>query len=440
MAGLIFSKRGDKWQYRFEIAPVDGKRKYFTKGGFKTKKDALEAGTIALATYNNTGTAFKPSDISVADYLDFWLDTYGKMNLKYNTQLGYLSVIENHLKPNLGFYYLKNLTPAIIQEYTNKLKLEGFAKATVVGIISTLSGALNYAIEPLNYIQTNPCDNIRLPKFEKSTNTQRYIITPEQLEKILERFPETSNFYVPIMIGYYTGVRIAECFGLTWQDVNFENHTITINKTMLKRNFGMDVRQVLLKKGKKEEKSAWYFSTTKNESSVRTIKIGDTLYNVLKRAYDRLQANKELYGDYYTNVYKKPETDEKGNTVYRLVELEKDIPCALETVELINVKENGELLSMDSMKYPNRVIKYELNIPFNFHSLRHTHATILIANGANIKDVQERLGHATIETTLNTYTHNTDELRSLSVDIFEKAVNEKERQPITPINELTPFF
>ena len=77
------------------------------------------------------------------------------------------------------------------------------------------------------------------------------------------------------------------------------------------------------------------------------------------------------------------------------------------------------------MKYCNRIIHYELNIMFNYHSLRHTHATTLVENGANIKDVQERLGHCNIETTLNTYTHNTDYLRSQSVDIFENAVKTK---------------
>lgn len=136
-------------------------------------------------------------------------------------------------------------------------------------------------------------------------------------------------------------------------------------------------------------------------------------------------SNCDFYGEYYTRIYKKPELDEKGDTIYRLVEVEAGVPCTLEPVDMLNVKENGQLLSMDSMKYCNRIIHYELNIMFNYHSLRHTHATTLVENGANIKDVQERLGHCNIETTLNTYTHNTDYLRSQSVDIFENAVKTK---------------
>lgn len=423
MAALNVTKRGSYWQYRFEVAKIDGKRKQISKSGFRTKKEATEAGTKALADYNNSGVVIAASDVSVADYLDYWLDTYGKMNLKYNTQVSYLYIIENHLKPNLGTYRLKSLSAATIQEYANSLKLRGLSKSHCVNIISTLSGALNYAVEPLHYIQYNPCDNVKYPKFTEKKEQKRYIITHEQFNQIIDRFPPTSPFYIPFMIGYYTGLRIGEVFGLTWDDIDLNNRTLTVNKIMVKRNFGVDVRQALKVKGKKEEKSAWYFGTPKTKSSTRTVKFGDTLYTALKAAKLRQKENEWQYGEFYTNIYKKPEKDEKGDTIYRLVEIENAIPCALEPVKLVCTKVSGELLSVDSMKYPSRVIHHELGFNFNFHSLRHTHATILIENGANIKAVQERLGHHDIETTLNTYVHNTDSMKDASVDIFEKAVN-----------------
>ena len=121
----------------------------------------------------------------------------------------------------------------------------------------------------------------------------------------------------------------------------------------------------------------------------------------------------------------KPEKDEKGEDIFRLIEIEKSIPCTLEKADMICRKENGQLLSTNSFKYCSRIINHTLNIPFNYHSLRHTHATILVENGANIKGIQERLGHADIKVTLNRYVHNTDSISNESVDIFESIATKK---------------
>lgn len=178
-------------------------------------------------------------------------------------------------------------------------------------------------------------------------------------------------------------------------------------------------------KGKKEEKSAWYFGDPKTKSSFRTIKIGKTLLSELKE-YHKIQLENELmYGEYYTQVFKKEEKDEKGNTIFRLIEVEKTVPVALPKVNLIMRRENGQYISTDSFKYASRVIHYDLGIEFNFHSLRHTHATMLIEAGVSPKAVQGRLGHEKIETTLQTYVHNTDTMAQEAVDVFEHIVSTK---------------
>lgn len=421
-------KRGSKWYYYFEAGKINGKRNKIERVGGKTKKEAEAALAKAITEFNNAGQVFEPSEISVSDYLDFWFDNYCKMNLKYNTQVGYLHIIENHLKPTFGIYKLKALNSASIQEYANELKLKGFARSSVVGIISTLSGALSYAVEPLHYIQYNPCDRIRYPKYEKKQKEVRYIIEPNDFQRIIERFPSTSQFYIPLMIGYYTGLRISEVFALTWDDIDLENCTIDMNKITVKRNFGADVRKVVEKKGKKELKSAWYFGTPKTKSSNRIVKFGNSLYNALKEAKKQKNINRLKYGEYYTEHYLKKETDEKGETIYRIIPATRALQCALPLADMVCVRENGEYVSTDSFKYCARVIHYELKIAFNFHSLRHTHATFLIENGANIKDVQERLGHSDIQTTLNAYVHNTEQMKNQTVDIFEKAIAEKQQR------------
>lgn len=417
--------KAPNWEYRFEAAKIDGKRKHISKAGFRTKKDAEVAGTKAMAEYNNAGLRFEPSEISFADYLDYWFDNYVKLSCKYNTQLAYNQIIEQHLKPALGHYKLKSLTPMIMQEYVNDKFVSGLKKSTVVGIMGVLSGSLKYAVTPAQLLQSSPAEYIKYPKVNtERAEVNRTVISIEDFKKMLERFETGNPFRYALLIGFYTGLRIGEVYGLTWDDIDFEEKTLDVTKIVYKRNYGVDVRAVMKQKGKREEKSAWYFGDTKTKASVRKIKIGDTLIKEL-REYKKFQIEQQLiYGEYYTQIFKKEEKDEKGNTIFRLVEVEKSVPVALPKANLIMRKENGQYSSTDSFKYAARVIHYDLGIKFNFHSLRHTHATKLIESGVSPKAVQARLGHERIETTLQTYTHNTEAMEQAAVDVFENVARE----------------
>ena len=171
MAQVTCMKRGNYWQYRFEGAKIGGKRKRFTKGGFATKKEAMQAGTKALAEYNNSGLAFIPSEISFSDYLDFWMKEYCKINLKEDTCAGYQKRIKNHIRPALGHYKLKSLSPAVIQSFLNDKFNAGYSRNSLIALKSILSGSLTYAIEPLGFIQTNPASMVKLPSKRATPET-----------------------------------------------------------------------------------------------------------------------------------------------------------------------------------------------------------------------------------------------------------------------------
>src|SRR5690554_3213150 len=113
MAGHV-RKRGDKWYYSFEASSVGGKRKRIERVGGRTKKEAEAALRKALTEYENAGAHFEPSEMSVADYMDYWFKEYVMINCKYGTQQNYKRIIDLHIKPSLGYYKLKSLTPSIL--------------------------------------------------------------------------------------------------------------------------------------------------------------------------------------------------------------------------------------------------------------------------------------------------------------------------------------
>lgn len=416
-------KRGSTWSYYFDLGKVDGKRKKKEKGGFRTKKEAEAALAAAMNEYNHAGTVFEPSEITVSDYLDQWYELSCRPNLKYNTQVGYLRIIEGHIKPKFGSYKLKAISPTVLQEYANSLKMNGYSKSHIVGILTVFQSALDYAIEPLHYINQNPMKSVRFPKVERKPR-ERIILTLEEWQQIIDRFRDT-RYYIPLMIGFYTGLRISEAFALTWEDIDFEKRTLSVNKQIVKRNFGADVRQAVEKQGKRVQRSSWYFTTPKTNTSVRTIPFGETLYNALKQEKTAQMRNEMKYGEYYTIHVLKKETDEKGYDMWRIVPIQKCVESQLQRVRLICIAENGQYTSTDSFKFCSRVIHKELQLAFDYHSLRHTHATMLIEAGANVKNVQTRLGHTDIKTTLQTYVHDTEKMGEQSVELFEQLTSKK---------------
>lgn len=368
-------KRGNSWYYYFEAGKVDGKRKKIERKGGDTKKEALEALRNALNEFNNKGTFKAESNMSMADYMDYWYENYVMLNCKYNTQTTYKTFIEVNIKPSIGIYKIKQLNYTILQEFLNKQYAHGYSKNTLSRIKNILSHSLEMAVTHYNLLKVNPATNITIPKFNNVAK-EKIVLSMEDFNKIIERFPVGSSFYIPLQIAFHTGMRAGEVCGLTWDCVDLKNKTIRVEKILIFKT-----------------KIGYEFSTPKTKNSIRIIDIGDTLVNILKYHKEWQQKNRKDYGQYYTD---------------------NNFVCT---------KENGTFVTMTSLRYLSRIVNMDLQIKFNFHALRHTHATILLENGANIKDIQARLGHTRLSTTMDVYSHVTDKMRNNTVYILENILD-----------------
>ena len=392
MGQVTTRKRGKTWEYRFEAAKIEGKRKQISKGGFRTKKEAVEAGTKALAEYNNAGISFTPSEISFSDYLDYWMENYAKTNVKHTTYTGYEKKIRLHIKPGLGKYKLKALTPAILQEFINRKYNEGYSRNTIAVFKGILSGAISYAVEPLGFIQSSPMQAVKLPssRAKPQVPTRQKVkqcITKDQMQRIFERFPEGHSCHIPLQLAYRCGLRLGEAFALTWNDIDFTTNTLHINKQVQNVN------------------DFWTFTEPKY-SSARKLKIDSKLTDLLYRTRQAQKKAEEYYGSFYHHL--------TLNSHNQIVEKNG------ERIELVNIRENGSYIQPRVMQHAGRVIHYQLGIKeYDYHSLRHTHATMLLEAGANPKDVQHRLGHKNIDVTLQIYTHVTEKMQDQTISILD---------------------
>jgi integrase len=393
-------KRGSTWSYRFDIAKIAGFRQYEQKGGFSTKKEAATEGTKALNNYNNSGTSFKPSEISVADYYDLWMKDYALINCKRTTISGYTKRIKNYIKPAIGKYRLAHLTPHVLQNLINEMFNSGFSRNTIVSIKGLLTGALNYAVHPLKLLAYSPASAIRLPSKRATPKTptrkkNRIPVTDEQFDVILQRFPEGTSAHLPIQIAARAGLREGEVFAQSWDDIDLNTGKVTVNWQVQ-----MD-----------EDAKLWTLELPKYDS-VRSFYIDADLIELLKRTKERQEANRREYAEYYTRLF----INEKRQIVKEDTGKE---------IFLVNVREDGTYIQPRIVAHIGRVVHYELGFSdYDFHSLRHTHSTKLNSSGVSFVDIKERLGHCDIKTSL-TYTHADELLKQQTKSVIDNIYAKK---------------
>lgn len=382
-------KRGNTWYYYFDLGYVDGKRKKIERSaeGAQTKAEAERVLRRKILEYENAGTIFKPSEMTLHDFLNFWHEEYVQLKLKPNTIENYRLTIKNHINPHLGKYKLKSLTPHVLQQFMNMKVREGLARQTLSIIRGILNKALKQAVYPYRYINENPMQYVELMvnKERKPTREDLKIQSKENLRKLNSFITEEHPFYIPFHIGLHTGVRVGEVCGLEWKHVDFENMAITVEQQLTKKT--------IIDKATGKGRDVWYVAPPKSVSGYRTIPIGKTLLDILKKEKKKQLENKLKYGEHYQQ------------------DPDHDFICK---------KENGKHYTPNVIKYQTReLVSKKLNIDFNYHSLRHTHATMLVESGVDIKTIQKRLGHSRAAITEDRYVHLTQKMARNAADIFD---------------------
>ena len=200
------------------------------------------------------------------------------------------------------------------------------------------------------------------------------VFTDDEMKAMMNHFDIHHQFFMPIRLAYRTGMRVGECLALTWENVDMENRMVYVRSTLADKIKG---KRLLV--------------PPKSKKSVRDISFDAELFMALKAEKAHQAESKLRYGKFYT----------KSNFV-----------CT---------HENGVPVSSNDMRYFGYYCKNVLKTDKSFHCLRHTHATLLLENGAPLEYVSKRLGHSGLSITADTYIHVTDKMNEQAVDILDSA-------------------
>ena len=401
MGELRVTKRGKAWQWSFEGAKVAGKRKVISKSGYRTKAECVAAGTQAKAEYDGTGSYRKSSGISVADYLDRWMEEYVKNNATTQSQRQYDVVLRNAVLPYLGQMKLQSVEPETLARWMNDLKKAGKSVKYIRSAHGILNGALRYAVYPCKLLKENPCTYARPPKLvvdPERAERNEYVCTKEDIRRIFEFLGPDSPYYLPIVTGFYCGTRVGESYGIDLsRDVDFDNHVLHIRRQLLRT------------------KNGWKYDYPKR-MSVRKIVMIPEYEEILKKEILKRKKNMLNYGPLFVHTYYTADGSIVSGTADQGIQGTEVMPiCA---------RECGRIRYSTDMINCVKKIRKELGLKyFHTHSLRHTHGTILAENGVQPKAVMERLGHKNLSTTVQAYIFATDKMQQNAADVFAAAVS-----------------
>ena len=380
MAGSIKPVAGKKnhWEIRYDSEDVNGNRTQHKRRFKGNKSEAIKYLTQLQAQIINGEYTGKIGEVKVRDYLEKWEQEYCKSNLAYKTNESYSSIIRLYLKPELGGIKMCNLKAGHIQSYyTKMLKINKLSGTSVLYHHRILHEALRHAVN-LGYIPFNPCDRVKPPRKNKP---EMQILSLEQAKYVLENC-KSEKAYLPVMLAIQTGMRLGEICGLRWKDIDLETGKINICNSLQRQNGELVLKDV------------------KTSKSRRSIPVSSDVISELKKVLLKCKQDKLSFRTY----------DIRG------------FVCCWEDGRPFDTKWVSKQWVGVITNDKNRSVidNTERNIPdgVRFHDLRHTHASILLSQGISLKVVQERLGHESITTTGDIYSHVSPSMQKEAVEVL----------------------
>lgn len=169
-----------------------------------------------------------------------------------------------------------------MQTFITDLYNDGFSINTIISIKGLLTKSFNYALEN-HYIMTSPANKLVIPQNmqpDKPTRRKEHIyLTKDNIDSLFERFPKGTSSFVPLQIAYHTGMRPGEVFGLVWDDIDFDNKVINVNRQIQWRQVKRSKKDIKKTNGTSESLGYWYFTSPKYKS-YRVIDIDDVLVSI----------------------------------------------------------------------------------------------------------------------------------------------------------------
>lgn len=383
--------RGKYYQARFSYTdPYTNEKKEISQSGFKTKAEAEKWETEQRYKLDK-GYHVTKSEIMLVDYLYQWLEEYKKGEIRKNTYNQHLQNIKNHIEPYFQKVKLKDINHMRYQKFINYLNEKGYSQRTMEIVHGTMYGAFQIAIKPLRYIELNPADGVKIPKNKKLPKLDgeeiNYLETDDIKLFLATARKDNYLYYMFFKTAIFTGMRKGEIAGLGWQDIDFENGYITVNKTLHHQ----------IRNGEDR------IGPPKTEKGYRKIKIDKNLLEELKNHKKIVDQNMEIYGDDY-HFYE----DLQGKKY-----------------NLVFCRENGEFIPKSTLfNALNRILEKAKIKRICVHDLRDTHTVMCLEAKMGIEEVAERLGHEGIETTVKFYTHVTDKMKDHSIEKLENYMDE----------------